>query len=88
MIIENDKNVVLVINSLNVRGFRGSKKRKAVFKQLKQNYIGITLFQETHTSINDEKNGLKNGEQTSYLIMVVLIHVVLQFYSAKIMTAT
>ncbi len=46
---------VLNLNSLNVRGLSNERKRKVMFQWLKQNYTGIVLLQETHSSEKDEK---------------------------------
>ena len=43
--------------SNNVKGIQASKKRLKLFEYLKQNinFNGFILFQETHSSLNDEK---------------------------------
>ena len=43
--------------SNNVKGMQASKKRLKLFEYLKQNvnFNGFILFQQTHSSINDEK---------------------------------
>lgn len=45
----------LKLNSLNVRGLNNEKKRKVLFQWLKQNFQGIVLLQETHSTEVDEK---------------------------------
>ena len=43
--------------SNNVKGMQASKRRLKLFEYLKQNinFNGFILFQETHSSLNDEK---------------------------------
>ena len=41
-------------NSFNCRGLREIKKRKSIFNWLASKYEGISLLQETHSSIDDE----------------------------------
>ena len=45
----------LKINSFNVRGLAEGTKRRTVFHWLKQFHNGITLLQETHSTIALEK---------------------------------
>ena len=45
----------IIINSFNCRGLRNSTKRKSIFNWLKNNFLGLTLLQETHSCISDER---------------------------------
>ena len=47
----NDK---ITINSFNCRGLRDLNKRNAVFNWLKTKHLGLTLLQETHSTLADE----------------------------------
>jgi len=49
-----DYKAKLNLNSLNVRGINNEKKRKLIFQWLKQQYPGIILLQETHSTSSDE----------------------------------
>ena len=49
-----DKFNNITLNSFNCRGLRGKNKRQTVFKWLENSNNGITLLQETHSSLSDE----------------------------------
>ena len=49
----------LKLNSLNVRGLNNTKKRKTMFQWLNKTYKGITMLQETHSTIRSEEEWRK-----------------------------
>ena len=60
--------------SNNVKGIQASKKRLKLFEYLKQNinFNGFILFQETHSSLNDEKKWKDEFNGPQNLILAVL----------------
>ena len=44
----------ITLNSFNCRGLCGNNKRQTIFKWIENSHNGITLLQETHSSLSDE----------------------------------
>ena len=51
---------------LNVRGLRNKNKRSAIFNWLKNNHHGITLLQETHSTLTDEQKWIAEWDGIGY----------------------
>jgi len=60
------KNSCITINSFNCRGLRDIHKRQNIFKWIKSNYMGITLLQETHSTIREENKWEQEWGGTIY----------------------
>ena len=66
--MSNATNYNFILNY--VEGIQASKKRLKLFEYLKQNinFNGLILFQETHSSMNDEKQWKDNFDDALRLL--------------------
>ena len=65
--------------SLNVRGLSNFKKRRAVFTWWRKQKASIIFLQETHSTIDKEKQWAPNGALQQNLPMAVAMQEVLLF---------